>query len=89
MTRTFSKFAFGLIAVAASVAVFGHGNDASARGKEGFTQDIEVKTPMHGYSGHAGYYYCDYQRLPKRQCTYSGGQEKCRIVGWTMREMCQ
>ena len=45
---------------------------------------------MHGYSGHSGNYYCDYQRLPQRKCSIDkNGNESCRIVGWTLREMCQ
>jgi hypothetical protein len=45
---------------------------------------------MHGYSGHSGNYYCDYQRLPNRKCSINAnGTESCRIVGWTLREMCQ
>jgi hypothetical protein len=45
---------------------------------------------MHGYSGHSGNYYCDYQRLPNRKCfVNAGGTETCKIVGWTLREMCQ
>ena len=32
----------------------------------------------------------DYQRLPDRRCTVnSSGRESCKIVGWTLREMCQ
>lgn len=63
---------------------------ASARGKEFFVEEYQVSKPLHGYSGHAGAYYCDYQRLPRRKCTYSAsGQQSCRIVGWTVREMCQ
>lgn len=56
--------------------------------KEVFVQDYKFAKPMHGYSGHAGNYYCDYQRLPERRCIVIGGVEKCKIVGWTLREMC-
>jgi hypothetical protein len=45
---------------------------------------------MHGYSGYSGNYYCDYQRLPNRKCFLNAnGAESCKIVGWTLREMCQ
>ena len=58
--------------------------------KEVFVQDYQFAKPMHGYSGHSGNYYCDYQRLPNRVCvTNSNGTESCKIVGWTLREMCQ
>jgi len=64
---------------------------ASAKGgRDVIVQDYQFDKPMHGYSGHAiGGYYCDYQRLPNRVCTYAGGVEKCVIKGWTLRQMCQ
>lgn len=64
---------------------------ANARGgKEVFVQDYQFAKPMHGYSGHSGNYYCDYQRLPNRKCRVNAnGTESCKIVGWTLREMCQ
>jgi hypothetical protein len=44
---------------------------------------------MHGYSGRAGNYYCDYQRLPNRVCSITAnGQERCEIKGWTLRQHC-
>jgi hypothetical protein len=58
--------------------------------KEVFIQEYQFDKPMHGYSGHSGNYYCDYQRLPQRKCVIdSHGNQSCRIVGWTLREMCQ
>lgn len=42
---------------------------------------------MHGYSGHSGNYYCDYQRLPNRKCDASG--QNCKIVSWTLQQICQ
>jgi len=64
---------------------------AQARSSKGvFIQDYQFAKPMHGYSGHSGNYYCDYQRLPNRKCMLNAnGSETCRIVGWTLREMCQ
>lgn len=77
-------------AIAAAAAFAVSPAEAGGRGKEVFVQDYQFSKPMHGYSGHAGAYYCDYQRLPQRKCviTASGG-ESCKIVGWTLREMCQ
>jgi hypothetical protein len=44
---------------------------------------------MHGYSGRAGSYYCDYQRLPNRVCSFTAnGEERCVIKGWTLRQHC-
>ncbi len=66
------------------------GADAVGGAKEFFVQDYQFSKPMHGYSGHSGNYYCDYQQLPNRKCvTNANGTESCRIVGWTLREMCQ
>jgi cobyric acid synthase len=62
--------------------------DAHAgRGKQLFLETYNFKKPMHGYSGHAGNYYCDYQRLPQRRCDASG--TSCKIVGWTLQQICQ
>lgn len=61
---------------------------AEARsGKQLFIETYNFKKPMHGYSGHSGNYYCDYQRLPQRRCDASG--QNCKIVGWTLQQICQ
>jgi len=82
--------------IAAAFAIVAAGllgaSSANAAGgaKEFFVQDYQFAKPMHGYSGHSGNYYCDYQRLPNRKCvTTANGTESCRVVGWTLREMCQ
>jgi hypothetical protein len=85
------KTAFAAVAAIATLASIS-GTAAYARGgaKEVFVQDYQFAKPMHGYSGHSGNYYCDYQRLPNRKCFLNGnGTESCKIVGWTLREMCQ
>lgn len=76
--------------IAIAVAAIGAFSTAALAGgdKEYFTQDYKFNKPMHGYSGHAGNYYCDYQRYPERKCVVIGGVEKCKIVGWTLREHC-
>jgi hypothetical protein len=44
---------------------------------------------MSGYEGQAGNYYCSYQRLPNRVCSYdANGNEHCQIKGWTLRQYC-
>jgi hypothetical protein len=81
---------FSIATVAAvAAAVFAASPAEAGRGKEVFIQDYQFSKPMHGYSGHSGNYYCDYQRLPQRKCVVLGGHEVCKIVGWTLREMCQ
>ncbi|MGL4397999.1 MAG: hypothetical protein ACRCS9_15795 [Hyphomicrobium sp.] len=84
------------IALAAAVATLAGASvlastTAEARGgKEVFVQEYNFKRSMHGYSGHSGNYYCDYQRLPQRRCVITAnGGESCKIVGWTLRQMCQ
>ncbi|MBA2127311.1 hypothetical protein DLM45_13910 [Hyphomicrobium methylovorum] len=85
-TIVFRSAALAAIATASLLS----GNAANARGKEVFVQDYKFAKPMHGYSGHSGNYYCDYQRLPNRKCVSTpGGGESCKIVSWTLREMCQ
>ena len=93
MTHFISKFALAtaFATIAASSLLSGTAAQAGGRGKEVFVQDYQFDKPTHGYSGHAaGGYYCDYQRLPNRKCTVDkNGNESCRIVSWTLREMCQ
>jgi hypothetical protein len=63
---------------------------AEARGgKEFFSEDYQFDQPMHGFQGQQGNYYCSYQRLPNRVCTYdSNGNETCKVKGWTLRQYC-
>jgi hypothetical protein len=90
MIRLSTSFSFALAAAIAAGTAFVSVTPAEARkGKDVYVQDYKFKKPMHGYSGHSGAYYCDYQRLPVRKCSYAGGVEKCKIVGWTLRQMCQ
>ena len=89
MTALRNTFAFAVAAAAVAAAALATGAPAEARGKGVYVQDYKFDKPMHGYSGHSGAYYCDYQRLPDRKCTVDrNGNEKCAIVGWTLREMC-
>lgn len=87
----FSKIALTLAvtAAAATTAMIGATGAEARGGKEHFVQDYQFAKPMHGYSGRAGNYYCDYVRLPDRRCTVTaGGQERCKVVGWTLRQTC-
>lgn len=91
-----SKFSFTFAAgatfaiLAAAMSFNTSAAFAGSGAKEVFIQDYNFSKPMHGYSGHSGNYYCDYQRLPTRKCvTNANGSESCKIVGWTLREMCQ
>ncbi len=59
----------------------------AGRGKQLYLETYQFKKPMHGYSGHSGNYYCDYQRLPNRRCDASG--QNCKIVSWTLQQICQ
>ena len=61
--------------------------EAGGRGKELYIETYTFDKPMHGYSGHSGNYYCDYQRLPNRKCDASG--QNCKIVSWTLQQICQ
>jgi hypothetical protein len=86
-----SKLSLSLaLAAAASVSLFASAGGAEARGggKPHFVQDYQFKKPMHGYSGRAGEFYCDYVRLPDRKCVVAGGRERCKVVGWTLRQTC-
>lgn len=58
-----------------------------------YQRNYETKGPVRGYSGHvrqgARVLYCDYMRVPNRQCTIDrAGRERCRIVSWTLQQRC-
>ena len=79
------------LAIAAAIAAvagatFATPADAGS-GRRIYLETYNFKKPMHGYSGHSGNYYCDYQRLPQRRCDASGNN--CKIVGWTLQQICQ
>ena len=90
MTALRKTFAFAIAAATFASAAFLAGAPAEARGGKGvFVQEYKFDKPMHGYSGHSGNYYCDYQRLPVRKCSVDrSGNEHCTIVSWTLRQMC-
>lgn len=90
MTLTALKMtAFAIAITAAASASLIASTSAEARGgKPVYSQDYDVKEPLHGYSGRKGEFWCDYVRIPKRVCTYSGGKEKCKVKGWTLRQTC-
>jgi len=79
-----------LAAALAVVSVVASITSAEARGgREYFVQNYTFDKPMHGFSGRAGSYVCDYQRLPNRVCTMDrNGHEKCVIKSWTLRQHC-
>jgi hypothetical protein len=88
---TFAKTGLLCCALAASgVAGLLSTTAAEARGgKEFFSEDYQFAQPMHGFQGQQGNYYCSYQRLPNRVCSYdSSGNEKCKVKGWTLRQYC-
>jgi len=80
------------LAIAAAIAMIAGASFTATRaearsGKQIYLETYNFKKPMHGYSGHSGNYYCDYQRLPQRRCDASG--RNCKIVGWTLQQICQ
>lgn len=63
--------------------------EARGRGKDFYSQDYQVDGPVKGFEGRVGDYYCSYQRLPNRVCSYdANGNERCTIKGWTLRQHC-
>lgn len=86
----FNRFALAIATTAVASAALVSTSPAEARGGKGvFVQEYKFDKPMHGYSGHSGNYYCDYQRVPVRKCSLDrSGNERCAIVSWTLRQMC-
>jgi len=83
------------LSIASALAVLAGASFVASAANAGGAKEVFVETytfnkPMHGYSGRSGNYYCDYQRLPQRKCvTNANGTESCKVVAWTLREMCQ
>jgi hypothetical protein len=83
-----------LLAGAGVLAAPGLPAEARSRGDTNWSSvSIETQGPTRGYSGFLRIgprnYYCDYQRIPNRQCTIDGrGNERCRIVSWTLKQSC-
>jgi hypothetical protein len=92
MTTQFAKTAILCCAVMASALtglLASTAAEARGGGKEFYVQDYQFDQPMSGYEGQSGNYYCSYQRLPNRVCSYdANGNEKCAIKGWTLRQHC-
>ena len=91
MTKLSNAFTLAAAFATLACAALLTGSAAQAGGGKGvYVEDYHFDKPMHGYSGQSGNYYCDYQRLPERKCVVdASGHERCKIVGWTLREMCQ
>lgn len=58
-----------------------------------YEEQYETKGPQHGYSGWVWggrrSYYCDYQRLPNRECvTLKSGKQRCKVTSWTLKQYC-
>lgn len=81
----------GLAAIAIAAALIGGAGTAEAR-RGYYSWTSEHAGPVRGYSGFAGFgarrYYCDYQRIPNRECRTVRGKERCKVVSWTLRQHC-
>lgn len=90
MTRIFNTALLAGALVALSAATLATPADARGGARTWISQDYQFDKPMHGFQGRAaGGYYCSYQRLPNRVCTYDGkGGETCKVKGWTLRQFC-
>ncbi len=95
-TSSFKALSFG--AVAAAILVSSFFMPAGAHARKGYGPSVIEKSfitdgPVKGYSGFvrggARNFYCDYQRIPNRKCTYTAdGRERCKIVNWTLKQFC-
>lgn len=82
-----------IAATAAAVLVnFAASDPASAkrsRGKDVIEKHFITDGPVKGFTGSRGAYFCDYRRVPNRQCVLlPNGREKCKIVNWTLTQAC-
>lgn len=78
-----------LLAAALPTLLSSTAAEARGGGKEFLSEDFQFDEPVKGYEGRAGDYYCSYQRLPNRVCVIdAGGNERCQVKGWTLRQYC-
>ena len=77
----------GAAAIGFSLSLLGA--PAAAGNRDSYTEVYKFKKPTDGVSGHAGGYYCDYQKLPNMVCKVDRrGQEKCVRDGWLLVKFC-
>lgn len=75
--------------LAAQIAAPDIAHARRSHGKSPIEKHFVTAGPVKGYSGFAGGYYCDYQRIPNRECTITpSGREHCKIVNWTLKQVC-
>ena len=87
--------------VGLGLALIGRNGDGSGGAQAGADRPASTtngndkhRGPEHGYSGWvpgAGRrgLYCDYQRIPNRECTVSAsGNRRCRATSWTLKQYC-
>lgn len=89
MTHSSLKTLALTIAVGAiSLTTLLGGSPAEAgKGKGGVTiQEYTFSQPMNGFEGHEGGGYCSFQKIPVTKCNAAG---QCKVVSWTLRQICQ
>jgi hypothetical protein len=82
-----------LFGVAAACLVAGPAAAGGVTEAAWYEEDYQTKGPARGYSGSVWggrrNYWCDYQRIPNRQCTtLVNGRQKCKVVNWTLKQYC-
>lgn len=87
------RLACGLLAVGALLPSAAHAQGGSWLSDRYWERQTEHKGPQRGYSGWVWggnrSYYCDYQRLPNRECTtLKSGKQRCRVTSWTLKQYC-
>jgi hypothetical protein len=77
------------VAMIGSLALFSDPAEA-LRGKGYYSRQYQFDRPVRGYEGWVfPGYYCTYKRYPRRICRYDKrGRERCRITGWTLKQIC-
>lgn len=87
--KPFALATIGAAVMLAQVAAPDVSHAKPRSGKQLIERSFTFKGPVRGYSGFAGGYYCDYQRVPNRQCVITAsGDESCKIVNWTLKQVC-
>lgn len=82
------------LALIGAMATAADARSRSGPSSEYYEWQRQTRGPEHGYSGwvpgvgRRGL-YCDYQRIPNRECTVSAsGKRRCRATSWTLKQYC-
>ncbi|MFM9850699.1 MAG: hypothetical protein ACKVP3_26670 [Hyphomicrobiaceae bacterium] len=81
------------LVLAGAIATAAEARKRGGSSSEYYEWQSEHRGPAHGYSGWVPggrrSLYCDYQRIPNRECTVTAsGKRRCKATSWTLKQYC-